>query len=300
MRLSEVNYGILGVFVAMHVIAGCALIRVPFSLELLVLAVAVTAVRWLGFSCAVHRYFSHRVCRTSRWFQFALGIWGTLTMARSPIKFASGHRHHHLYSDSPRDLHSPKHHGVLEAYVGWVISKRYDEARLGHVDDLKRYPELVWLNKLYFLPNLMLLAALYFGGGLDAFAYGGLLSIIFTWHLAFSVTVLFHKVGEPAYDTGDESKNSALLGILMLGEGWHNNHHANPRSARLGHEWWQLDLGYLIFVALEWLGLIWSLNRTTGPAHSGIKRIKLRSAPSAVDVIVRPVATDMAGGAAHS
>ena len=273
MKLRETNVSILSVFIAVHVITAYAITQVSFDASYLVLAAGVTLFRWLGFSCAVHRYFSHRVCRTSRWFQLMLAIWGTLTMARSPIKFASGHRHHHLYSDRSGDLHSPKQHGVLQAYIGWVVSKRYDESKLGHVEDLKRYPELVVLNKLYFLPNLAFLYGLYLVGGLSAVVYGGLLSIILTWHIAFAATVLFHIAGSPAYDTGDDSKNCIVLGILTCGEGWHNNHHANPRSARLGHEWWQFDLGYWVLVAFEKLGLIWSLNRAVGPAHSGITTI---------------------------
>ena len=195
-------------------------------------------------------------------------------MARSPIKFASGHRHHHLYSDRKNDLHCATHQGLFGAYIGWVVSNRYDEKKLGHVSDLERYPELVWLNRLYFLPNLALLYVLYVVGGETGLVYGGFMSIIITWHLAFAVTVLFHSVGTPAYETGDDSKNSFLLGVLMCGEGWHNNHHANARSCRLGHEWWQLDLGYGVFVIFEKLGLVWSLNKAVGPAHSGIRRIE--------------------------
>ncbi len=273
MRKNEVNWNIATIFCVAHLLTAYALYSVEFEFHLLLLSAVVTMFRWLGFSCAAHRYFSHRICRTSRWFQFVLGIWAVLTMARGPIKFASGHRHHHLYSDKPRDLHSPSRHGFFGSYIGWVVSKQYDEDKLGHVDDLKRYPELVWLNRLYFLPNAAFLYGIYYVGGMGALVYGGMLSVILTWHLAFSATVTFHVIGRPAYATGDFSKNSLLLGVLLCGEGWHNNHHANPRSARLGHEWWQLDLGYCVFLALEQVGLIWSLNKSTGPAHRGIQRV---------------------------
>lgn len=221
-------------------------------------------VRWLGFTCAVHRYFSHRVCRTSRVFQFVLAIWGTLTMARSPIKFASGHRHHHLHSDRPRDLHSPGN-GYFQAYLGWVISKDYDERKLGLVGDLLRYPELVWLNRLYFLPNLLLLVPLYYMGGATAVVYGGGVSVLAVWHLAFSVTVLFHTVGWQAYETSDSSRNSFVLGLLTFGEGWHNNHHANMSSAKMGHQPYQIDIGFLTFRLFELMGLVWDLNKSTAP-----------------------------------
>ena len=154
MNWQDINKGILATFITVHVLFLYLAIQTGFKTEYLYWVAGMYSIRWMGFTCAVHRYFSHKVCRTSRWFQFLLGVWGTLTMARSPIRFASGHRHHHLYSDSARDLHSYKQHGFLFSYIGWVVSKKYDEKILGRVKDLCRYPELVWLNRLYFVPNL--------------------------------------------------------------------------------------------------------------------------------------------------
>lgn len=263
MKFQDISWPILVVFCGMHVLAVSLALSVPFQMDYLYWAVGLWGFRWLGFTCAVHRYFSHRVCRTSRWFQFLLGVWGTLTMARSPIRFASGHRHHHLHSDSPRDLHSVSQHGFLRAYIGWAVSKHYHEDNLGRVRDLTRYPELVWLNRLYFVPNIMLLCALYWIGGIGLLTYGGVGSILLVWHTAFSVTVLFHRIGTADYDTGDESKNSWILGLVTFGEGWHNNHHANMSSAKLGHAWWQIDLGFLVLALFAKLGLIWDLNSRT-------------------------------------
>lgn len=265
MKRSEINHAILTSFFVVHVVTAYLLALTDFAPEYLWMTLGMYCVRWLGFTCAVHRYFSHKSFRTSRSFQFFLGVWGTLTMARSPIRFSSGHRHHHLFSDRETDLHSAQQSGLLYAYIGWVISKRYDEKLLGRVGDLIRYPELRLLNRFYFLPNLVILYAMYEFGGLPALTYGGLLSIIVTWHVAFSVTVLFHKFGRQQYETGDRSLNSGLLALLTFGEGWHNNHHANMSSAKLGHEWWQIDLGYYVLLCFESLGLIWDLNRTTVP-----------------------------------
>ena len=273
MKSSEINYPILITFISVHCLTVFSLGCSPYLPHYLVWAAAMVFLRWLGFTCAAHRYFAHRVCRTSRVFQFVLGIWATLTMTRSPIRFASGHRHHHLYSDRKGDLHSPKQHGLFGSYIGWVINKRYHEDTLGRVGDLKRYPELIWLNRYYFVPNIILLWALFQYGGLPMFTYAGLLSVVITWHLAFSVTVLFHRVGSAAYQTGDDSKNSMVLALVTCGEGWHNNHHANARSCRLGHEWWQIDLGYIVFMALEALGLVWSINKSVGSAHLGIRSV---------------------------
>lgn len=263
MKWQDTNKAILATFIVVHLICICLLSKTGYQPQYLLWLFGIYAIRWMGFTCAVHRYFSHKVCRTSRWFQFVLGIWGTLTMARSPIRFASGHRHHHLYSDSDKDLHSYSKQGFVYSYIGWVVSKRYDEKVLRRVRDLTRYPELVWLNRLYFVPNLALFAALYAMGGLPALAYGGFASAVLTWHVAFSATVLFHVIGQRPNETGDNSCNSLLLALFTFGEGWHNNHHANMNSAKLGHEWWQIDLGYYLFVFLEKIGLVWDLNRST-------------------------------------
>lgn len=265
MKLEEINWTILNTFVGVHILAFALIATVDYQTKYIAWLIALWGFRWLGFTCAVHRYFSHRVCRTSRWFQFILGLWGTLTMARSPIRFASGHRHHHLHSDSPRDLHSYHRHGFLHAYIGWVVSKSYHEDRMGRVNDLLRYPELVWLNRLYFVPNLILLWLLYAVGGLGLMTYGGVLSIVLVWHTAFAATVLFHNVGTAEYRTGDESRNSLILAVLTFGEGWHNNHHANMSSARLGHQWWQIDVGFYVLWLFQLFGLVWDLNDSAQP-----------------------------------
>jgi stearoyl-CoA desaturase (Delta-9 desaturase) len=283
MPIKDINLSILSTIIAVHFLTVFLLLKVDFRQEYVIWAIGIYYFRWLGFTCAVHRYFSHKVCRTSRWFQFVLGVLGVMTMARSPIRFASGHRHHHIYSDSRRDLHSFCRHGLFMSYVGWVISKRYDEDKLGHVGDLKRYPELVCLNRFYFIPNLIFLLFLYQLGGGGLLTYGGLLSIILVWHTAFAVTVSFHTIGKATYNTGDNSRNSFWLAILTLGEGWHNNHHSNMSSAKMGHEWWQIDCGYYVLLVFEQLGLIWDLNKSTDPVQLIPAPNDLQDADSTLD-----------------
>ena len=161
MPIKDINVSILSTFIGVHLLTAFLLINTDFRPEYVFWLTGLYYFRWFGFTCAVHRYFSHKVCRTSRWFQFVFAIWGVMTMARSPIRFASGHRHHHIYSDSHRDLHSFSKQGLFMSYIGWVISKRYHEDNFGHVADLQRYPELVYLNRWYFVPNLILLYFLY-------------------------------------------------------------------------------------------------------------------------------------------
>lgn len=261
MEWKQINIRILLIFIIVHAITLYCLLSVTFHIEYLYYAIGMYFFRWAAFTCCLHRYFSHRVCKTSRSFQFLLGLWGTFSMIRGPLTFASGHRLHHKYSDTPNDLHSIHRHHPLYAYLGWVINKGYNENKIGLVNDLKKYPELYYLNKYYYIPNLLLLYALYNSGGLAIMTWAGLVSILMTWHMAFSMTILFHKWGVQDYKTNDQSRNSFFLNLFTLGEGWHNNHHYNMSSASMGHKWWQIDPGYWVFWCLEKLGLVWQLKK---------------------------------------
>jgi len=253
---NQVNAKIFTVFILVHVITFYCLTHVTFKIEYLYYALGMYFFRWAAFTCCLHRYFAHRVCKTTRIFQFFLDLWGTLLMIRGPLTFSSGHRLHHQKSDTPEDLHSIHHHHPLYAYLGWVISKRYDENKIGLIKDLQKFPELYYLNKFYYVPNLILLYIFYRYGNFAVMTWAGLVSILMTWHMAFSVTILFHKWGVQNYQTNDHSRNSFFLNLFTLGEGWHNNHHFNMNSARLGHKWWQIDPGYWILWCFEKVGLV--------------------------------------------
>lgn len=261
MEWRQINKRILAIFVLVHIVTLYFMISIPFNIYYLYYAIGMYFFRWAAFTCCLHRYFAHRVCKTSRLFQFLLGLWGTFSMIRGPLTFASGHRLHHKYSDTPQDLHSIHQQPPLYAYLGWIINKNYDENKIGLVNDLKKYPELVYLNRFYFVPNLLLIYALYTFGNLAVMTWAGLVSVLITWHMAFTMTILLHKFGVQVYPTNDQSRNSFLLNIFILGEGWHNNHHQKMNCASMGHQWWQLDPGYWIFWLLEKTGLVWDVRK---------------------------------------
>lgn len=265
MRLTcaQINKKIFTIFILVHVVTLYLIFNLPFKIEYIYMAIGMFYFRWAMLSFCFHRFFSHRVCKTSRILQFILGLIGTLSMVRGPITFAAGHRLHHREADTERDIHSIHQQSVFYAYLGWVINKDYDERIIGGIHDLNKYPELRYLTKFYYVPNIILLYAMFYFWGLGVMAWAGLVSILINWHVAFSTTILFHYIGNRDYDTNDKSRNSFLLNLLTLGEGWHNNHHYNMHSARLGHKWWQIDPGFWFFWLLEKTGLIWSLNKTT-------------------------------------
>jgi stearoyl-CoA desaturase (delta-9 desaturase) len=208
-----------------------------------------------------HRYFSHRSFRTSRAFQFVLAFMGCTAAQKGPLWWAGHHRGHHLYSDTPRDPHSPVQRGFLWAHVGWVLSPRFDAAPIERIRDFARYPELRWLDRNYLVPPLLALFVLWLLGGVEAAVWGGLVSTVFLWHGTFSINSLAHLWGSRRYATSDASRNNFFLALLTMGEGWHNNHHHYPASASQGFFWWEVDLTYAVLRPLSWVGVVWDLKR---------------------------------------
>ena len=219
-----------------------------------------------------HRYFSHKAFSTSRPFQFVMAICGLTAVQRGPLWWAAHHRHHHLHSDEEDDPHSPHTHHFIWAHMGWITSKTAFPTKLDSVRDLARFPELVFVNRFDTLIYIGFGAAMFALGtvwnaldpaagtsGFQMLIWAFFISTILVYHATYSINSLAHTFGRKRYDTGDESRNSLLLALLTLGEGWHNNHHHYPVSARQGFYWWEVDITYYGLVALQKLGLIWNL-----------------------------------------
>ncbi|EQC44156.1 fatty acid desaturase [Bacteriovorax sp. DB6_IX] len=234
-------------------------------------------VRALGLTVAYHRYFAHRAFKTTRFFQFILALWGGLCAQRGPLWWASKHRKHHRHCDLPGDPHSPHQLGLWGGHIGWALkaeSMKTDEAL---VKDFKKYPELMIFNKYHDLFMLSFAALLYLSGELIAHYYpqsgtSGFQILIWVYiintlvhvHLTFCVNSIGHVRGSRPFkdhqcEKGDKSGNIPWLAWLTAGEGWHHNHHTFPYSARIGIQWFELDLGYLTILLLEKMGLIWDV-----------------------------------------
>jgi stearoyl-CoA desaturase (delta-9 desaturase) len=249
---------------ACHAVALIGPFLVPYSSGLVILAAALYAVRMLALSAGYHRYFAHRSYKTSRAFQFVLAFVGGTCTQRGALWWAANHRQHHRHSDGPEDIHSPLQHGLLWSHVGWILSKRFEEPRYDRIRDFARFPELRWLDRHHFVPSLALAAALLVVGGWPAVIWGSFVSSVFLWHCTFSINSIAHALGSRRYRTSDDSRNNAMLGVLAMGEGWHNNHHHYQSSARLGFFWWEVDCTYYLLKALAAVGLVWDLR--TPPA----------------------------------
>ncbi|MCA9601103.1 MAG: fatty acid desaturase, partial [Myxococcales bacterium] len=213
----------MGPFVAVHVLALGAFWS-GVTWQAVVCCVALYVIRIWGVTAGYHRYFAHRTYKTSRVFQFVLAFIAQSSSQRGALWWAAHHRAHHLYSDSDRDLHSPKQDGFWHSHMLWVYAYN-DETDWKRIKDFAKYPELVWLNKYWVVPPTVLGFAVWLALGWPGLFVGFFLSTVITWHGTFTINSLSHVFGTRRYDTTDTSRNNWLLAILTLGEGWHNNHH---------------------------------------------------------------------------
>ena len=232
----------------------------------------------LGVSMGLHRLFSHRSFATFRVIEWGLMILGSMASTRGPFHWVATHRVHHQYSDRNGDPHSPhvdgsgrlsRLSGFWHAYSGWLHADRY-AYRVTAVRDLARRPDLVFIDRWWFvwlLAGLALPGLIGFvagGTAYDAvigFLVGGLLRHCVILQIPFTVNAVCHLWGSRPYDIPGDSRNNVLLGVIALGDGWHNNHHAFPRSARHGFHWWQPDLTWSVIRLMEVAGLAWRVRR---------------------------------------
>jgi len=221
--------------------------------------------RMFAITAGYHRYFSHRAYSTSRLFQFVLAFLAQSTAQKSVLWWAAKHRHHHLHSDTPDDVHSPRHKGFFYSHVGWIFHRQHDLTDLVKVADFSSFPELRWLHRFEQLPAVIL-ALLCFGiAGWSGLVVGFVWSTVLLFHATFCINSLAHVHGRTRYVTGDDSRNNWWLAFFTMGEGWHNNHHAYQSSVRQGFRWWEIDATFYVLKALSFAGIAWDLK--TPPAE---------------------------------
>lgn len=246
-------------FIALHL--GClGALWVGASPAALAVAAALFALRMFAVTGFYHRYFSHRAFRTSRAAQLVFALLGASAVQRGPLWWASHHRHHHAHADRPEDAHSTRQHGFLWSHCLWFLAAGNVRTRVERVRDLARYPELRFIDRFDVAVPILLALTLYLAGGVQFFVWGFCISTVALYHATFTINSLCHRYGSRRYATRDDSRNNWWLALLTFGEGWHNNHHHDPRAARQGFYWWELDFTYYALRALAALGIVWDLN----------------------------------------
>jgi stearoyl-CoA desaturase (delta-9 desaturase) len=212
----------------------------------------------LGIGLGYHRLLTHRGFKTPKWLEYFLTLCGTLALQSGAINWVTTHRLHHAFTDTDRDPHSPSK-GFYWAHIGWIfqgtaqvqpeaVMKRY-------APDLMKDPIHRLMNKYYWLTSVFVGLGLLFIGGWSMVLWGIALRTVFGWHATWFVNSATHIWGTRRFVTRDNSTNNALVAAFTFGEGWHNNHHAYPRSARHGLTWREFDFNWIQIRLLEKLGL---------------------------------------------
>lgn len=265
--------GVLGV----HAVALLALLPTFWIPSAVVLAFLGTYfIGALGISLGYHRLLTHRSFASPKWFERALVTLGVCCAQDSPAYWYAAHIRHHQHADQPKDPHSPRN-GLWWSHLGWIFRSenlpRRRQLIAHYSQQIMRDPYYAWMEDYRWMRIVLASWTLIFalgavvgllsGGGLIGalhtglayFIWVGCVRIVMVWHVTFSVNSITHFWGYRNYETEDDSVNSYLIGYLSYGEGWHNNHHADPRAAHFQRRWWEADLSFATIRLLRRLGL---------------------------------------------
>jgi stearoyl-CoA desaturase (delta-9 desaturase) len=235
----------------------------------------------LGISLCFHRMLTHRGFVCPKWLEHSLAVLGLCCIQDTPARWVGIHRRHHEHADDGPDPHSPLV-GFLWAHIGWMFCRNRELTRLGLVSryakDVMRDPFYAKLEQNFRWVGVVLISWLGFFAsafltelvlqrgvveavqfGFSVLIWGVFVRTVIVWHITWSVNSVAHLWGYRNYGTDDSSRNNMIVGFLSNGEGWHNNHHAAPRSACYGHRWWELDMTWLTIRLLARLGLAWKI-----------------------------------------
>jgi fatty-acid desaturase len=212
----------------------------------------------LGISLGYHRLHTHRSFVVPRPLEYFFALCGSLTFEGGPISWVATHRVHHQNSDHDGDPHSPRD-GKWWSHVGWLVlgESMHSNTRVmsKYAPDLARHPFYVWLNNYHWVPSLVLLPILLACGGWSMVMWGLCFRVVFGLHATWLVNSATHLWGKRRFETRDDSRNNWWVALITFGEGWHNNHHAHPTSARHGLAWYEFDPSWLTLKVLRYFGI---------------------------------------------
>ena len=261
-------------FTIFHALAIAALFFATWDAVLVAVLLHWMCVGW-GIGLGYHRLHTHRSYKTPKLLEYFFAVCGTLTLQGGPIFWTALHRIHHQHSDRDGDPHTPRD-GKWWSHMLWTI---FGEELHGDVEVLGKYaPDLMkdpfyrMLSKYHWVPLVVLGLVLLAIGGLPWLLWGVFLRVVFGLHCTWMINSVTHIWGNRRFQTRDDSKNSFWVALFTFGEGWHNNHHAYPTSARHGMTWSEVDLSWMQIKLMSWLGLAWDVKVPT-PAQIANKAI---------------------------
>jgi fatty-acid desaturase len=217
----------------------------------------------LGIGMGYHRLLTHRGFKTPKWVEYLMTTCGTLALEGGPIFWVATHRMHHQNTDKEGDPHSPRDGGFW-SHMGWILTGKAMHNKLDsllpYVPDLRKDKFHTWISEWHWVPLTVLGVALLAFGGLPYLMWGIFFRTVIGLHSTWLVNSATHMWGSQRFMTGDTSTNSFWVAVLTFGEGWHNNHHAIPQSARHGLAWYEVDTNWYGIWALRTLGLAWDVS----------------------------------------
>jgi fatty-acid desaturase len=273
-RYSKVSWVTTIVLIIFHVGAVGALFNFSWSALITTIVLYWMAIGF-GIGMGYHRLLTHRSYKVPRFFEYFLAVCGTLTLEGGPIFWVATHRVHHQNSDHEGDPHSPTEGGFW-AHMGWIMfgeAKHNDtQAMARYAPDLGKDPFYVWLNRFHYVPLVVLGLILLAIGGWPLVMWGVFLRVIVGLHATWLVNSATHMWGDRRFKTKDESRNNWWVALLTFGEGWHNNHHAHPTSARHGLAWYELDITWIQINFLQRLGFAKNVKVAALPGSDAERR----------------------------
>ena len=253
---TTVNWKNVAIITSFHLFAIPALFTFSWQ-NLAALLIGNWIVGSLGVGLGWHRMLTHRSFKAPKWLEYLLTIFGTMSIQDSPDKWVATHRMHHKFTEMEGDPHSTNA-GFWWAQIGWIVwgtAQDHDRATLQkYVPDLLKDRGQVLISRFYYLPIIISALILFAIGGWTMVVWGVAARVVVGWHTTWFVNSLSHIYGSKPHDTGDDSTNNWFVAILTFGEGWHNNHHAFPTSARHGLQWFQFDMNWIAIRILEKIG----------------------------------------------
>lgn len=257
-RAGKIHWDTIFFVAAFHVLAVAAVFTMTRQDLIAALITWWVAGSW-GIGLGYHRLLTHKGFKTPRWLMRFLATCGTLALQSGPVMWVTTHRLHHAFTDTDRDPHSPRN-GVIWSHIGWIFrgtaQVQPETVVQKYSPDLIKDKYLVFIDKYYWATTVVVAGVLFAIGGWTMVLSGIFLRTVMGWHFTWMVNSATHLWGYRRFETRDDSRNNILVAAVTFGEGWHNNHHAYPRSAKHGLTWKEFDVNWLQLRVLEKLGLI--------------------------------------------
>jgi fatty-acid desaturase len=256
-RREKPNFITSIVLIVLHVGAIAALFMFSWRALAITAALYWMTIGW-GISLGYHRLHTHRSYQCPRLLEYFFAFCGAMTLEGGPIFWVATHRIHHQKSDQAGDPHSPRD-GAWWAHVGWILfgETNHNNTKMmsKYAPDLAKHRFYVWLNNYHWVPTVVLAAVLLAIGGLPLMLWAVCVRIVVGLHATWLVNSATHLWGSRRFETKDDSRNSWWVALLTFGEGWHNNHHAHPTSARHGLAWYEFDISWISLKLMKLVGI---------------------------------------------